>query len=148
MPYILGHHHHDHRRVNESLPLARQDDIRHGKTLRSGSITCVSAWLQAKSNGVNTPDVVDTNSHETHHICVSTGEQHCFTSMLWIIKCIYSLIEDPEEGAGGLDPPGKSQVIWVSIGNKQSGPSPLENVGPALEPWKMIDFFKMTVWFL
>ena len=46
-------------------------------------------------------------------------------------------------GRGGetesLDPPGKSQVIWVSIGNKQldspppmekSGPPPLENVGP------------------
>ena len=25
---------------------------------------------------------------------------------------------DPEGGTGGPDPPGKSQVIWVSIGNK------------------------------
>ena len=25
-------------------------------------------------------------------------------------------------GTGGLDPPGKSQVIWVSIGNKQLDP--------------------------
>ena len=43
---------------------------------------------------------------------------------------------------------GKSQVIWVSIGNKQldttppsSGrrcPPPPENVGPPLEPWKRI----------
>ena len=40
-------------------------------------------------------------------------------------------------GAGGLDPsPGKSQVIWVSLGNKQVDPLgkswiPLENVGPS-----------------
>ena len=42
---------------------------------------------------------------------------------------------------------GKSQVIWVSIGNKQLDTTPLfwkklsppENVGPPLEPWKRID---------
>ena len=34
--------------------------------------------------------------------------------------CAYSPSADPEGGgAGGPDPPGKSQVIWVSIGNKQ-----------------------------
>ena len=43
---------------------------------------------------------------------------------------------DPEGWTGGLDPPGKSQVIWVSIGNKQLDPPPLEKVGP---PWKMLD---------
>ena len=38
---------------------------------------------------------------------------------------------DPELGGKGVrTPPGKSQVIWVSIGNKQSDPPPLENVGP------------------
>ena len=46
---------------------------------------------------------------------------------------------DPEEGTGGPDPPppGKSQDIWVSIGNKQLDPpppgkswTPPENVGP------------------
>ena len=64
--------------------------------------------------------------------------------------------EDPDEmqhnaafkcgsrgGKGGPDPPpGKSQVIWVSIGNKLldppgkswTPPPPLENVGPPLEP--------------
>ena len=31
---------------------------------------------------------------------------------------------DPEGGTGGPDPPGKSQVIWVSIGNKQLDPPP------------------------
>ena len=50
---------------------------------------------------------------------------------------------DPEgRGTVGPDPPGKSQVIWVSIGNKQLDPPPwkkldpppLENVGPPLEP--------------
>ena len=35
------------------------------------------------------------------------------------------------ERGSGPPPPGKSQVIWVSIGTKQ-----LEKVGP---PWKMLD---------
>ena len=54
-------------------------------------------------------------------------------------------------GVGGPDPPGKSQVIWVSIGNKQLDPPPplekvgppLENVGPPLEPLKNERFFKI-----
>ena len=39
-------------------------------------------------------------------------------------------------GTGGPDSPGKSQVIWVSIGNKQLDPPPphLEKVGP---PWNL-----------
>ena len=47
---------------------------------------------------------------------------------------------DPEGGGGGggggqgvRTHPGKSQVIWVSIGNKQLDPF-LEKVGPLLEP--------------
>ena len=33
--------------------------------------------------------------------------------------------EDPEGGgAGGPDPPGKLQVVWVSIGNTQLDPPP------------------------
>ena len=41
-------------------------------------------------------------------------------------------------GTGGPDPPGKSQVIWVSIGNKQFDPPPppLEKVGTH---WKILD---------
>ena len=35
---------------------------------------------------------------------------------------------DPEGGLGVRIPPGKSQVIWVSIGNKQLDP-----------PWKKLD---------
>ena len=35
-------------------------------------------------------------------------------------------------GTGGPNPPGKSQVLWVSTGNKQL--DPLEKVGPPLEP--------------
>ena len=44
---------------------------------------------------------------------------------------------DPEGGQGVQTPPpppGKSQVIWVSIANKQLDPQ--EKVGP---PWKMLD---------
>ena len=52
------------------------------------------------------------------------------------------LSADPERGDRTPPPPGKSQVIWVSIGNKQLDPppppgkseTPLENVGPPLEP--------------
>ena len=36
-------------------------------------------------------------------------------------------------GQGVQTPPGKSQVIWVSIGNKQLDPPPLEKVGPPLK---------------
>ena len=40
-------------------------------------------------------------------------------------------------GDRGFDPPpGKSQVIWVSIGNKQFDPPSPEKVGP---PWKNLD---------
>ena len=38
---------------------------------------------------------------------------------------------DPEGGGtGGLDPPGKSQVIWVSIGNKHCPPPPWKKLDP------------------
>ena len=41
------------------------------------------------------------------------------------------------QGVRTPPPPGKPQVIWVSIGNKQlDPPPPLEKVGP---PWKMLD---------
>ena len=55
---------------------------------------------------------------------------------------------DPEGGTGGLDPPGKSQVIWVSIGNKQLDPlekswTPPGKSWTPLEPLKMIDFFEI-----
>ena len=43
---------------------------------------------------------------------------------------------DPE-GGGGRDPPGKSQVIWVSLEiniRKKLDPLPLENAGPPLDP--------------
>ena len=38
-------------------------------------------------------------------------------------------------GQGVRTPPGKSQVIWVSIGNEQLDPS-WKNLDP---PWKMLD---------
>ena len=73
-------------------------------------------------------------------------------------KCLANIIEDILKvrssffqtmssgilrgGQGVRTPPGKSQVIWVSIENKlldpppleKVGPPPLENVGPPLEP--------------
>ena len=48
-------------------------------------------------------------------------------------------------------PPGKSQVIWVSIGDKQLDPSwkkldppPPRKCWTPLEPWKMIVFFEIN----
>ena len=47
---------------------------------------------------------------------------------------------DPEGGEQGVrTPSGKSQIIWVSIGNKQLDTpwkklDPLEKIGPHLEP--------------
>ena len=48
-------------------------------------------------------------------------------------------------GTGSPDPPGKSQVIWVSTGNKQlDPPPPLEKIGP---PWTLSGTLKMIVFF-
>ena len=47
-----------------------------------------------------------------------------------------SQVRIPRGGQGVGTTPGKSQVICVSIGNKQLDPPPLEKVGP---PWKMLD---------
>ena len=38
-------------------------------------------------------------------------------------------------GTGGPDPPGKSQVIWVSIGNKQLDPPPWKKLAPTGKCW-------------
>ena len=44
---------------------------------------------------------------------------------------------DPEGGTGGPEPPGKSQDIWVSIGNKQLDPHPPPH-GKNLDPlWNL-----------
>ena len=52
---------------------------------------------------------------------------------------------DPEGRIGGPDPTGKSQVIWVSLEVSFWTPprktwTPLENVGPPLDPWERIVF--------
>ena len=68
-------------------------------------------------------------------------------------NCTCFTSADPEGGTGDPDPPppGKSQVIWVSIGNKQMiGPPPLwKKLDPPGKCWipsgtlKMIDFFSI-----
>ena len=50
-------------------------------------------------------------------------------------KCPHSWIK---RGTGGSDPPDKSQVIWVSIGNKQLDTPPPGKICPP-PPWKMLD---------
>ena len=47
---------------------------------------------------------------------------------------------------GSAPPPGKSQVIWVSIEiTHWTPPPPLEKVGPPLKPLKIIAFFEITI---
>ena len=59
------------------------------------------------------------------------------------LRCHYYVQVRIQTGGQGVRThPGKSQVIWVSIGNKQLDPF-LEKVGPPLEPWKIIDFFEI-----
>ena len=70
------------------------------------------------------------------------------SSMTWLrtdLNCNFACA-DPEGGGGwGLDPPRKSQVIWVSLNImirtplEKVGP-PLENVRPPLDPFKSIVF--------
>ena len=45
--------------------------------------------------------------------------------------------EDPEGGTGVRTPPGKSQVIWVSTGNKQL--DPLEKLDPPGKCWTPLE---------
>ena len=42
-------------------------------------------------------------------------------------------------GSGGSDPPGKSQIIWVSIGYKQLDKPWKKLDPPPPHPWKMLD---------
>ena len=75
---------------------------------------------------------------------ISFSENICCAHMSYSLMLLFNASADPEGGTGGPDPPpGKSQVIWVSIGNKQLDPPlekvgppppPLENGGPPLEP--------------
>ena len=49
---------------------------------------------------------------------------------LYAFVKLYLQVPIQRGGQGVRTPPGKSQVIWVSIGNKQLDP-----------PWKMLDPF-------
>ena len=72
-----------------------------------------------------------------------------FLTCIWINSCLRCFKCGSRGGQGVWTPPGKSQVIWVSIGNKQLDPTPrkswtplpLEDGGPPPEPSKMIVFF-------
>ena len=79
-------------------------------------------------------------------LCVRKSAEH-------IVKCLFVLWLQVriQRGTGDPNPPGKSQVIWVTTGNKQlDPPPPPEKVDPPPPPgkfWtpsgtlKMIDFF-------
>ena len=52
-----------------------------------------------------------------------------------VLCCLSKADPEGDRGSGPPPPPGKSQVIWVSIGNKQLDPTPLlEKVGPLPPP--------------
>ena len=52
---------------------------------------------------------------------------YTFTCMAVTSPCTSA---DPEGGQGVRTPSGKSQVIWVSIGNKQLDPPPWKKLDP------------------
>ena len=71
---------------------------------------------------------------------IFTDYKDAFYEKNWYNPVKQVQIQRGDRGSGP-PPPGKSQVIWVSIGNKQldpleknGPPPPLENVGPPLEP--------------
>ena len=74
-----------------------------------------------------------------------TALPQCYLGCSWLVyKCSclqWSSCADPE-GNRGRTPPGKSQVIWVSMGNKHllppppPPPPPWKKVG---HPWKMLN---------
>ena len=63
-------------------------------------------------------------------------------------KILHALIQRGGGGGqGARTPPGKTQVIWASIGNKQLDPPPPgKNVGAPLEPRKIIIFVEINHW--
>ena len=62
---------------------------------------------------------------------------HVYENVLELVASILiqGQVRIQREGQGVRTPPGKSQVIWVSIGNKQLDP-PWKNLDPL---WKMLD---------
>ena len=93
---------------------------------------------------------------DVHIIFIQSKVLKILTVKLLLPAQRFATSADPEGrgGAGGPDPPppqGKSQVIWLSIRNKQFDPPPppLENVGPPSETLKkMIDFFEFRAFFV
>ena len=103
----------------------------------------------------NTSNYSTGESASMYYFCnmrfsVLTCMSLVFNSSVSVMFCFAIFQVRIQRGARGPEPPGKSQVIWVSVGNKpppppwkKLDPAPLENVGPPLEPWKMIDFFEI-----
>ena len=60
--------------------------------------------------------------------------------------CVVASIADPEGGQGVRTPLGKSQVIWVSTGNKQLDP-PGKSWTPPGQFWNPSGTLKMIVFF-
>ena len=84
-----------------------------------------------------------TKLQENEHMC----KPH-FAA--WETKQIAAKCGSRGEGPGGPDPPGKSQVIWVSIGSKQlpPPPPPWKNFDPLRNLEKWYFSLKLTIWFL
>ena len=62
--------------------------------------------------------------------------RHKSEDIVMTVKHVTSAYPEGGGGQGVRTPPGKSQVIWVSIGNKQLDPPLWKKLDP---PWKMLD---------
>ena len=63
------------------------------------------------------------------HAQLSSSGRYLFDFLNASSECIEQVKCGSRGGTEGPDPPGKSQVIWVSVGDKQLDPL-LEQVGP------------------
>ena len=71
-----------------------------------------------------------------YHACVRGNKKRSSDLIRHPLQASDLTSADPEGETGGPDPPGKSQVIWVSIGNKQLDPPPWKKLPPPPPPGK------------
>ena len=104
-------------------------------------VACTSISSATDSNIKNIYNEEESQYLIALYIVFVTTAHRAGALIFWLQVSGMTTSADPEGGQGVRTPLGKSQVIWVSTGNKQQFDSPppgkswtpLENVGPPLE---------------
>ena len=88
-----------------------------------------------------------TRSCDFSACCIASDEPAQIREIICKMKMeIQKKLSTSRYNEMGSGSPGKSQVIWVSIGNKQPPPPPKKKKKIPLEPQKMIVFFESNHW--